>query len=87
MQIHFTIDEYLRQFSDMNFRTPSYCLECLKSSVSIGENLNTKTHKCVNKCKNCLCIGVALIFTNTNFTFQALWKWQKGTKISIRKTI
>jgi hypothetical protein len=71
----------------MNFPTPSYCLEWLKSGISIGENLNTKPHKCVNNCKICLCIGVASILTNTNFTFQALWKWQKGTKISIRKTV
>jgi hypothetical protein len=37
----------------MNFCTPSNLLECLKSSISIGENCrhtNTKTHEYVENC-------------------------------------
>jgi hypothetical protein len=51
-------------------------LECMKSSVSIGEYLHTPIQRHILLfffiSFVCLCIGVASVLTNTNTTFRAI---------------
>ncbi len=65
-------------FRIKNFVPHENFLERLKSSISVGDNqshTNTNTDfEKKNNCKMCLCIGVTLILTNTNITFQALYE-------------